>query len=213
MRTLAILMMIFGPVFLFCQTENPGAWYTYNGNWTIKDSWSTKLLVQYRSKSINPHLDKMLLWGGLYYQKEQSSWKFGLYYYQLDNYITDVADEVSYLIIYNHYLGQEVKYTYQWKGINWTPKIRLEQVKKPGSNIYQQSRLSLSYSVPYRKWAIKGYGETFVIVTGLRYNRTRLYAGISRKINNNLQLELGMMSEIFLEHSKNYFMLKVVTKM
>lgn len=214
MRTLAIIiMMIFGMATLNGQTEKPGAWYTYNSNWVFNPNWSAKVLVQYRSQSIQPHLDKILLCGGLYYQKEQSPLKIGMYYYQLDNQQTRATNEGSHYMIYYHYSGQEVSYSTRWKGITLIPKIRLEQVWKPGIKMYQQSRWGMSFKIPLGKWALKGYNDTFIMISDLSYNRTRLYGGISRKVSNHLHLELGMMSERFNEYHKNYLMLQIVTKM
>ena len=94
-----------------------------------------------------------------------------------------------------------------------TPKLRLEQVWKPDKAVYLQSRLGLSFKLPYKKWAVKGYNETFIMVSNLNYNRNRIYTGIARKITNNFQLELGVMSERFVEDTKNYFIFQVMTMM
>ncbi|WP_228852752.1 DUF2490 domain-containing protein [Aegicerativicinus sediminis] len=204
-----ILVLIVICSFLgYGQESNFGNWLIYIGNKKLNNKWNIHNEVQYRNYDAIGDLEQLLIRTGLGYNLTDSNNNIllGYGYILSENYIGETDEKVS---INEHRIFQQ--YTtnqYLWK-VKLTHRYRFEQ-RFVEDDFRMRFRYFLSLQVPFNNkegvtkyFYGSAYNEIFLNTESSVFDRNRVYAGLGYKVNSSLRFELGYMSQLFENSSRD----------
>ena len=204
-----ILVLIVICSFLgYGQESNFGNWLIYIGNKKLNNKWNIHNEVQYRNYDAIGDLEQLLIRTGLGYNLTDSNNNIllGYGYILSENYIGETDEKVS---INEHRIFQQ--YTtnqHLWK-VKLTHRYRFEQ-RFVEDDFRMRFRYFLSLQVPFNNkdevtkyFYGSAYNEIFLNTESSVFDRNRVYAGLGYKVNSSLRFELGYMSQLFENSSRD----------
>ncbi|WP_455168495.1 DUF2490 domain-containing protein [Aegicerativicinus sediminis] len=204
-----ILVLIVICSFLgYGQESNFGNWLIYIGNKKLNNKWNIHNEVQYRNYDAIGDLEQLLIRTGLGYNLTDSNNNIllGYGYILSENYIGETDEKVS---INEHRIFQQ--YTtnqHLWK-VKLTHRYRFEQ-RFVEDDFRMRFRYFLSLQVPFNNkegvtkyFYGSAYNEIFLNTESSVFDRNRVYAGLGYRVNSSLRFELGYMSQLFENSSRD----------
>lgn len=197
------------------QDSNFGNWLIYFGNKQFNPKWNLHHELQYRNYDAIGDLEQLLIRTGLGYNLSENNDNIllGYGYILSENYVPGTDNKVS---INEHRIYQQFQTTQRVGSVRLTHRYRFEQRFIEDSDFRMRLRYFLSLNIPLHKteddtnqWFLSAYNEIFLNTESSVFDRNRIYGGLGYRVNKNLRFELGYMSQVFENSSRDQ--LNVIT--
>ena len=192
----------------FSQESDFGNWLIYIGNKKLNSKWNIHNEIQYRNYNAIGDLEQLLIRTGIGYNLTESNNNIllGYGYILSENYIGDTDEKVS---INEHRIFQQfITKQDLWK-VKLTHRYRFEQ-RFVEDDFKMRFRYFLSLQIPFNNqegvtkyFYGSAYNEIFLNTESNVFDRNRVYAGLGYKLNSALRFELGYMSQLFENSSRD----------
>lgn len=198
----ALTFLFVLPNITYAQDSDLGNWLIYIGNKKLNNKWNIHNEIQYRNYNAGGDLEQLLLRTGLGYNltENNNNLLLGYGYILSENYIGNTDDKVS---VNEHRIFQQFTTKQNKWRVNITQRYRFEQ-RFVESDFKMRLRYFLSFNYPLNNKEIisktvylSAYNELFLNTEPSIFDRNRVYGGLGYKLNENIKLELGYMSQIF----------------
>lgn len=219
MKTILYWIVVILPLFLKAQTSK-----TETGNWImlfnqsrLHDKWSIHSEVQFRSYTIEPNTEQLLLRGGLNFHFTKATLFTGGYAW-ITNYAND-GDIINAQLTEEHRTWQQAVLKSNYGRILIEHRYRLEQRWINNSitkNYKDRIRYLLRITVPFnKKEMIKNtlflsfYNETFLHFQNEPFDRNRLFGALGFQFSDNSNVQLGYLAQTVYKTTKHYLQIAV----
>lgn len=191
------------------QESNLGNWIIYFGNKQINQKWNWHHEVQYRNYDAIGDLEQLLIRTGFGYNlsEKNDNVLLGYGYILSENYIPGTDNKVS---VNEHRIYQQFQTWHKVGSVKLTHRYRFEQRFIEDSDFRMRVRYFLSLNIPLHKtedntnqWFLSAYNEIFLNTESSVFDRNRIYGGIGYRVSKNLRFELGYMSQVFENSSRD----------
>ncbi len=208
-KKLFILLFITLPVLsVSAQDSNFGNWFVYIGSKQLSEKWNWHHEVQYRNYNFIGDLEQLLLRTGIGYNlsEKNNNLLFGYGFIQSENYEEGSSDKNS---VSEHRIFQQFITKQKIGVVNLQHRYRFEQ-RFVESDFRMRFRYFLSLAIPLnnieltsKTFYASAYNEIFLNTESSVFDRNRIYTGLGYKFNNNIRTELGYMSQLFENGSRD----------
>jgi hypothetical protein len=187
----------------FSQSSDFGNWLIYIGNKKINDKWNFHNEIQYRNYNLVGDLEQLLLRGGVGFNiHENINLLQGYGFIKSENYIGDTSVKFS---TNEHRLFQQIIIKNHYDKLKIDHRYRIEE-RFVEDEFKVRFRYFLSFKIPIKnRFYISLYDELFINSKKELFDRNRFFAGFGYKFNENIKLETGYMTQLFLNGSRDQF--------
>lgn len=201
MATLIFTLVL--PFFVNSQESNLGNWLIYIGNKQVNSKWNIHTEVQYRNYDAIGDLEQLLLRTGIGYNLSENNDNLllGYGYILSENYVENTDDDK--VSVHEHRVFQQFTTKQNKWRLKLTQRYRFEQ-RFVENDFKMRLRYFLSLNYPLNNTEIISktiylsvYNEVFLNTEPSVFDRNRIYGGLGYKLNKNIKLELGYMSQVF----------------
>ena len=202
MVALTVLLVL--PVFMKAQESNFGNWLIYIGNKKINSKWNIHNEIQYRNYDAIGDLEQLLLRTGLGYtfNENKNNVLLGYGYILSENYIDNSNEKVT---INEHRIFQQFTSGQAIGKVKLNHRYRFEQ-RFVEDDFKLRVRYFLGLNIPFEKtnkYYFSAYNELFLNTENAIFDRNRIYLGLGLKVNDNIKIEAGYMSQLFETSSRD----------
>ena len=201
---IALTFMLTLPVLLSAQDSNFGNWLIYFGNKKIDTKWNIHNEVQYRNYNVIGDLEQLLLRTGLGYtfNEGKNNVLLGYGYILSENYIDNTDSKET---VIEHRIFQQFISTQTIGKVKLNHRYRFEQ-RFVEDDFKLRVRYFLGLNIPFEKtnkYYFSAYNELFLNTENAIFDRNRIYLGLRLKVNDNIKIETGYMSQLFETSSRD----------
>lgn len=201
---IALTFMLTLPVLLSAQDSNFGNWLIYFGNKKIDTKWNIHNEVQYRNYNVIGDLEQLLLRTGLGYtfNEGKNNVLLGYGYILSENYIDNTDSKET---VIEHRIFQQFISTQTIGKVKLNHRYRFEQ-RFVEDDFKLRVRYFLGLNIPFEKtnkYYFSAYNELFLNTENAIFDRNRIYLGLGLKVNDNIKIETGYMSQLFETSSRD----------
>lgn len=194
----------------YAQQTDIGNWYLYFGNQQINKKWNWWNEVQYRNYNFAGDLEQLILRTGMGYNLTENNNNILLgYAFILSEPYVNGTDEKK--TTREHRLYQQFLTRQKFGRVYLQHRYRLEE-RFLENDFRMRFRYFLSLNIPLNKPTIEknafylsAYNEIFLHFDKPVFDRDRVYGALGYAINNNLRMELGLMTQIQETSSRTQF--------
>ncbi|MBK8557453.1 MAG: DUF2490 domain-containing protein [Lewinellaceae bacterium] len=196
------------PFLALSQSSDLGNWYIYFGNKKINNSWNWHHEVQYRNYNFFGDLEQLLLRTGIGYNLSENNNNvlLGYGYVLSENYLAGSNEKAA---VKEHRIYQQYITRQAFGRVQIQHRYRFEQ-RFVADKFKMRFRYFLSLNIPLnnnkvvpKTYYISAYNELFLNTKSVVFDRNRLYTGLGYKLNENLKMELGYMTQYFEKGSRD----------
>lgn len=192
------------PVLLNAQDNNFGNWLMYFGNKKINTKWNIHNEIQYRNYNTIGDLEQLLLRTGLGYtfNEGKNNVLLGYGYILSENYIDNTDNKQT---VNEHRIFQQFISTQTIGSVKLNHRYRFEQ-RFIEDDFKLRFRYFLGLNIPFEKtnkYYFSAYNELFLNTENGIFDRDRIYFGLGFKVNDNIKIEAGYMSQLFENASRD----------
>jgi len=200
----ALTLLLTLPVFLNAQDSNFGNWIMYFGNKKIDTKWNIHNEVQYRNYNVIGDLEQLLLRTGLGYtfNEGKNNVLLGYGYILSENYIDNTNSKQT---VNEHRIFQQFISLQTIGSVKLNHRYRFEQ-RFIEDDFKLRFRYFLGLNIPIdntNKYYFSAYNELFLNTENVIFDRDRIYFGLGFKVNDNIKIEAGYMSQLFEASSRD----------
>lgn len=200
----ALTFLLTLPVFLNAQDSNFGNWLMYFGNKKIDTKWNIHNEVQYRNYNVIGDLEQLLLRTGLGYtfNEGKNNVLLGYGYILSENYIDDTNTKQT---VNEHRIFQQFISLQTIGSVKLNHRYRFEQ-RFIEDDFKLRFRYFLGLNIPIAnasKYYFSAYNELFLNTENVIFDRNRIYFGLGFKVNDDIKIEAGYMSQLFETSSRD----------
>lgn len=194
----------------YAQQTDIGNWYLYFGNQQVNKKWNWWNEVQYRNYNFAGDLEQLILRTGMGYNLTENNNNILLgYAFILSEPYVNGTDEKK--TTREHRLYQQFLTRQKFGRVYLQHRYRLEE-RFLENDFRMRFRYFLSLNIPLNKPTIEknafylsAYNEIFLHFDKPVFDRDRVYGALGYAINNNLRMELGLMTQIQETSSRTQF--------
>lgn len=189
-----------------------GGWLMFFNQTRLDHRWSLHTEAQYRSYTIAPNTEQLLLRGGINYHINNSAFT-SLGYGRITNYPFD-NEQLSASPASENRLWQQFLMRNSLGRFMFEHRYRLEQrwIRSNNNNRYlNRIRYLVRVTVPLNKPAVEKntfflscYNEVFIHISSAPFDRNRLYGAFGYQILPNANVQLGYLAQTINTNTKHY---------
>jgi hypothetical protein len=203
-KLVALTFVLTLPVFMNAQDSSFGNWLIYFGNKKIDTKWNIHNEVQYRNYNVIGDLEQLLLRTGLGYtfNEGKNNVLLGYGYILSENYIDNTDSKET---VIEHRIFQQFISTQTIGSVKLNHRYRFEQ-RFVEDDFKLRVRYFLGLNIPFEKtnkYYFSAYNELFLNTENAIFDRNRIYLGLGLKVNDNIKIEAGYMSQLFETSSRD----------
>lgn len=203
-KLVALTFVLTLPVFMNAQDSSFGNWLIYFGNKKIDTKWNIHNEVQYRNYNVIGDLEQLLLRTGLGYtfNEGKNNVLLGYGYILSENYIDNTDSKET---VIEHRIFQQFISTQTIGKVKLNHRYRFEQ-RFVEDDFKLRVRYFLGLNIPFEKtnkYYFSAYNELFLNTENAIFDRNRIYLGLGLKVNDNIKIEAGYMSQLFETSSRD----------
>lgn len=206
----ALTCVLMLPYISIAQSSDFGNWLIYIGNKKVNSKWNIHNEVQYRNYDAIGDLEQLLLRTGLGYNLSENNHNLllGYGYILSQNYIADTQNKMD---VNEHRIFQQFTSKQNVGSVSLIHRYRFEQ-RFVESDFKMRLRYFLAFKVPIlksetspTKLYLSAYNEVFLNTESDVFDRNRVYGGLGYQLNKNVRIEVGYMSQLFENSSRDQF--------
>lgn len=205
LKVVVVLIIALLPNLSIAQDSNLGNWLIYIGNKKIDSKWNLHHEIQYRNYNAIGDLEQLLLRTGLGYKvADNANLLLGYGFIHSQNYTDNSSEKTN---VNEHRIFQQFITKAKVGILSFQHRYRFEQ-RFVEENFKMRYRYFLGLNVPLSidegdKTYLSAYNEIFINNKGSLFDRNRVYFGLGYKFNKALKMEVGYMTQIFNEGSRD----------